>query len=241
MSFSVLAIFKNESLNLEEWIKHYLSQNVQTIYLIDNGSTDEYQPIIEKYNHQIKLFNRPERYQQEIHYNSVYADILKESELPDWLFVVDLDEFVFCPNGTISDGLKLIPSDISEVYIPEQPYGSSGFVTHPSGNILGSFLHRQPETLSFKTCFKINLVKVGELGVHETERRCEKFNGKEIFKLNHYLIQSRDYFENVVLPRGDVKYWWHKKTIDYFIKHDTLSTVYDDELAKITHTVNYFS
>lgn len=236
MSFSVLAIFKNESLNLEEWIKHYILQDVKTIYLIDNGSSDNYQHIIEKYKNKIRLFIRNERYQQEHHYNSVYGEILNETDLAEWLFVVDIDEFVFCSHFTISECIKLLPPDITEVRIPEQPYGSSGFINHPSGNIIGSFLYRQPETLSYKSCFKIRSVKVGELGVHETERTCEKFDGKHIFKLNHYLIQSRDYFEHIIMPRGDVKYWWHKKNMDYFNKHDALSTVFDDELANITKT-----
>ncbi|WP_083906792.1 glycosyltransferase family 2 protein [Octadecabacter arcticus] len=31
---------KNESLNIKEWIEHYLWQGIEQIYLIDNGSTD---------------------------------------------------------------------------------------------------------------------------------------------------------------------------------------------------------
>ena len=54
-------------------------QDVKTIYLIDNGTSDNYQHIIEKYKNKIRLFIRNERYQQEQHYNSVYGEILIET------------------------------------------------------------------------------------------------------------------------------------------------------------------
>ena len=37
---SIVAIFKNESWILKEWIEHYLNQGVDHFFLIDNGSTD---------------------------------------------------------------------------------------------------------------------------------------------------------------------------------------------------------
>jgi len=46
---SVLAIFKNETMNLKVWIDHYLWQGVEKIYLIDNGSTDNPMPILQPY------------------------------------------------------------------------------------------------------------------------------------------------------------------------------------------------
>jgi hypothetical protein len=233
MSFSILSIFKNESLNLDEWINHYILQNVKTLYLIDNGSTDQYQNILDKYKEKVKLFVRPERFLQDSHYNAVYAEILLDSNVSDWLFVVDIDEYVFCSSCTILEGLQKLPPNITEVRIPTRPFGSSGFISHPSGKIIESFIFREPEFLSYKSFFKIDSVKVGELGIHETTRDCKKFDGRNIFKLNHYLIQSFGYYTNRIISRGDVKYWWHKKTLEYFTKHDKNATVFDDELAII--------
>ena len=233
MSFSILSIFKNESTNLEEWITHYISQGVKMIYLIDNGSTDQYLPIINKYSDKIRLFIMPERYQQVNHYNSVYIHIKEEKDVPDWLLVVDLDEFTYCPKfDTISEGIQTLPSGVNEVIIPEQPYGSSGFITHPAGKIVESFVYRQPENLSFKSLFRVNGVNIGDLGIHETEKKWPKFDGKEIFRINHYLIQSKEYFQNIVMPRGDACYFFYKKGLDYFEKHDKLSTMLDAELSE---------
>ena len=55
---SVAAIFKNESLNLKEWIEHYLLHGVDHIYLINDNSSDEYEQILKPYieKHIITLF-----------------------------------------------------------------------------------------------------------------------------------------------------------------------------------------
>ena len=46
---SVLAQFKNETMNLKVWIEHYLWQGVEHFYLIDNGSTDNPLSILQEY------------------------------------------------------------------------------------------------------------------------------------------------------------------------------------------------
>jgi hypothetical protein len=51
-NFVVVAIFKNETTNLKEWIDHYIWQGASHIYLCDHESTDNpleiLQPYIEK-------------------------------------------------------------------------------------------------------------------------------------------------------------------------------------------------
>ena len=56
MVFSILAIFKNESYNIVEWIEHYINQGVKKIYMIDNGSDDNYSKLIEPYKKYIEIF-----------------------------------------------------------------------------------------------------------------------------------------------------------------------------------------
>jgi len=41
MSLCLVAIFKNESYILEEYINHYIRQGVDKIFFIDNGSDDD--------------------------------------------------------------------------------------------------------------------------------------------------------------------------------------------------------
>ena len=47
--FCIVAIFKNESEILDEWITHYLREGCSKFFLIDNGSSDNYIEKIAKY------------------------------------------------------------------------------------------------------------------------------------------------------------------------------------------------
>ena len=130
---SVVAIFKNESNIITEWLEHYLAEGVNHFYLIDNGSTDNYQKLIESYIKEklvdIKVDDRP--HMQVEHYNSYLDKIKKESE---WVMVVDLDEFIYSRLSytTISDYLKSIPNTIAQIYVPWKMFGSSGQIIQPS-------------------------------------------------------------------------------------------------------------
>ena len=48
-NLSIVAMFKNESSIIKQWIKHYIEENVEHFYLIDNGSTDNYENEIKEY------------------------------------------------------------------------------------------------------------------------------------------------------------------------------------------------
>jgi hypothetical protein len=228
-SFSILAIFKNESANIIEWLEHYISMGVTLFYLIDNGSTDNYRPLILPYLHMIKLYRAPEKHKQVQHYNTVYHFILQENP-STWLFVVDLDEFAF-PLHTqkITQALSHISDDINEIIIPEYAFGSSGYLSQPT-SIRTSFVFRQPDTLSFKSIFRIKQVAVGEVDIHQTKKKWKTYDGSEIFRINHYLIQSAEYFSQVIATRGDAMYAWNKKTWDYFYKHDNPAVLLDTDL-----------
>ena len=48
---AVVSMFKNESMILGEWLAHHVGVGVQHFYLIDNGSTDDYLPVLTPYIH----------------------------------------------------------------------------------------------------------------------------------------------------------------------------------------------
>ena len=49
MSVCIVAIFKNESHILKEWMEHYISQGIDKFFLIDHNSTDNYFHILQPY------------------------------------------------------------------------------------------------------------------------------------------------------------------------------------------------
>ena len=121
----LVAIFKNESHILDEWLNHYINEGVEHFFLIDNGSDDNYKEIINKYEN-ITLVIDNKKYSQIEHYNNYYLDKCKKYE---WIILCDLDEFIYARNGfnKIDKYLDTVDNNISQIYIPWKIFGSSGY------------------------------------------------------------------------------------------------------------------
>ena len=67
---SVLATFKNEMLNLDLWIRHYIWMGVDHFYLIDNGSTDNSLHVLKPYKEKgiVTILSLHEKYKQKENY-----------------------------------------------------------------------------------------------------------------------------------------------------------------------------
>ena len=106
-----------------------------------------------------------------------------------------------------------------------------------------SFVQRDCKTHSYKSAVKISSVQ--RLDIHKSvlkpaylvedlklKRMLKK--GTNRLQLNHYQIQSKEYYEKVKMTRGDVsqKAWDNKRDWDYFNERDVSDCV-DTELCSI--------
>lgn len=254
---SICAIFKNESVALGEWLQHYIDEGVEHFYLIDNGSTDNYQSIIKKFESYITLFIDDRKHAQTQHYNYYVLQLAKKQT--DWLMIVDLDEFVYSRNGytKITDYLKTLPDKIGKIGIFWKLYGSSGYINQPD-NIIHNFLNR--ETLKFNSYKQIVRTKyLNYIDVHDmnlnipNEEHAISTDGEQFYTnsqfftseqiidksakfnlhLNHYAIQSYNWFRDVKMTRGDVisSSTDNFRNDEYFKRYDT-NDIYDDELSQ---------
>jgi len=205
----VLAIFKNEAMNLKEWLDHYIWQGVDKFYLINNGSTDNYLEVLEPYIRAelVMLFERPERYVQANHYNEVFEGWIRGNV--KWLAVVDLDEFFYCNRKlagvkTVADLLRhyeLESVDWGGLYSAWKLFGSSGVVQHPCGKVRETFIHRSGGCWQPKGIVLADKVKTLHVHIHDHDGKV--VYNSEFLQLNHYAIQSREYFEKIKMTRGD--------------------------------------
>ena len=104
---SVLCIFKNETMNLQKWLDHYIWQGVEHFYLIDNGSEDNPLQILQNYIDKgvVTYYYRPEKYQQIQHYQFVFDNAnIKNNSF--WLVMCDLDEFFYGVDHKLITKLK---------------------------------------------------------------------------------------------------------------------------------------
>lgn len=145
---SVASMFKNESMIMEEWLQYYINQGVEHFYLIDNGSTDDYNSILSRYRMYISLVKDDERYKtktQEILINKYYLGQIKRNT--DWITFIDCDEYIYAPKSKclVSFLMDLDQNSkydqITDVFAVWKIFGSNNLVKQPS-SIINSFTKR---------------------------------------------------------------------------------------------------
>jgi hypothetical protein len=270
MSLCLVAIFKNESYILEEYINHYIRQGVDKIFFIDNGSDDDYliklQPFID--NNYVELVIDNRRHVQTDCYNKYYLEKCKNY---DWVILCDLDEFIYARRGftTIKQYLTLLTlldHSISCVYIPWKMFSSNGLKEQPT-SVIKSFTKRTNydknegfQCIEIHNGLKYGLMKsiirtkyLVRFDIHYhitsdnnnmTSNNVKRLEGEPVhfciidenilnhsyLHLNHYAIQSYDWFMKIKKTRGDVsnqdvEYIRDEK---YFHDYDKSSNDIDD-------------
>ena len=243
---SVLSIFKNETMNLKVWIEHYLWQGVDHFYLIDNGSTDNPLQILQEYinNGIVTYYYKPEKYLQVEHYRWVF-DYENMKTKTYWLAVCDLDEFFYGVDQKLKTKIQTL-NNYDLINVNWLVYGNSGIEKHPQ-DIRTVFMHRFPniDPVNTKYIFKPLAIKnSSQIWVHwlhypntsipiKTGNRVRTAN--LLIRINHYVLQSLEYFNNVKSKRGDVanksdNNKWSKALFD---AHNDNATFLDDTLKNL--------
>lgn len=232
---SILAIMKNEAMNLKIWIDHYIFQGVDHFYLIDNGSDDETIEIIKNLinnGYSITLYKLHEKFKQQEHYQYVYDNEHLQKKTK-WLIVADLDEFFYCYNSKISTELKKY-EDYDFITSKWRMFGSNNCIKHPK-DIRISLTKRVKELHRLtKYIFQTKNIYSRSLGIHYlNDGYTNNIDLSDIFRLNHYPIQSKEFFEKVKMVRGDAVHSTHTTFRDwgYFDSYN-IGTDYNDEDLK---------
>jgi hypothetical protein len=240
---SVLAQFKNETMNLKLWLDHYLWQGVQHFYLIDNGSTDNPMSILNDYINKglVSYFYRPKKASQVQNYRNIFAKHIWIQTY--WLAVVDLDEFLYGVDNKLSTKLKSLEY-YNLIYCNWFVYGTSGCIKHPT-DVRLSNIHRHPniDLVNTKYIFKpLSVIHPSQLWIHwlvypNSNRKIETGNkirvANNLIRLNHYVCQSEEFFTKVKSVRGDATHHGNKWTRDFFEIHDKPATFIDETLKNI--------
>jgi glycosyltransferase involved in cell wall biosynthesis len=272
VNVALLALFKNESHILREWINAFNAEGIDKFYLVDNGSTDSYQEQIAASDafSRVVLMHDNRRHAQHAIYNDVFTSTIQHSGA-NWLIVCDLDEVIYASNNfsSIAEYLGSLPESVSSVSIPWKIFGSSGYSRINSGEYFSKLVLRdyygadadplqaaRPGMINnrFMTVKSIcRIDRVAELHNHlhvVTDGVYQDQLGNPIagdspylpisediiehsnLHLNHYVVQSKEYFASVKMTRGDVASAASDNIRDwnYFDKYD-LNLVEDPLLA----------
>lgn len=223
--FTIGAIFKNEAHILKEWVDHYLHHGVDHIYMINDFSTDNFLEILQPYidKNRVTLYNcdisNKFQNRQGYLYNLYFNKILTTSK---WFGILDLDEFLYSPGSIdLKNILKLYEHE-NLLHINWVHFGSSNFDKQPN-SVVNNFVYRGEYNSikngpngrynSYKSIVKTNgNVK---LGIH-THTYNNINVGKNVsfdeentpLLINHYAIQSKDYWQKIKMVRGDCDYYY---------------------------------
>lgn len=236
MNICLISQFKNETLNLSIFIKHYLWQGVNKFYLIDNNSNDNPLFILQEYIDKgiVEYIFNPEKYKQvEIFRNTMNHYNIKN--FYDWVIYCDLDEFYYGYPNILKT--QLIDFNCHAIYTNWRLFGSDGVIEHPE-DIRISITHRAKElSKSQKYIFNPKNIDTNNLHIHYITNNSNNFiveNNK--IRLNHYAIQSLTYFKTVKMVRGDVnkEEYENIRDMNYFNAYDFND--YEDNDLKILIT-----
>lgn len=193
----------------------------------------------------------PIRHNQNHKYDKYILDKVPSWNKSAWILIVDLDEIVYGRDGKrLVDYLTELPSDVSQISIPWKLFGSSDHVKQPLSVIEGFVKRKQyqvPSLSDVKSAVKCdsvisfgihhhntrqgshwdaNMQDISECGMRFGDslflRIDEGYLNKSQIHLNHYAIQSWDWFCHVKMTRGSANCEAHDKVRDetYFKKYD---------------------
>lgn len=235
----IMCFFKNEGNTLFEWLSHYKNWGIDHIWLIDNGSEDNYDVKEFVDSGFVTIFEELELLQEDS-----YKKYLKEiKDLVNWLGVFDSDEFVY---STKYDCLK---TAIKSNFLGNSMVGIPSKIFYPatledSQSIIESNtlvkLIEQPKFNKF--FYNLDVVDRVEIHGFMDIGRIDLAAFQNILMMNHYRYGSWEYFKGIKEGRGCPvpedyqgldKYYIKSSIVDLFYLHrdKNIDFVYPEDTA----------
>jgi hypothetical protein len=219
-TLALVAIVKNETKYLLEWVAHYRSIGVRNIVLYDNETLDDEQDLLGRLaaKGMIKLTRwavGPDVSPQ----MTAYADaVVKLASEFEFLAFFDADEFLVpAPGVDLTSWLSALPQDVSAVGVNQQVFGSSGHEKRLPGLVSERFTMSAEdgykENLWVKSIYRADridrilnphrgVVRWGRYILPNQENAFAdgEFSGQaqqidfSLFRINHYIIKSLEEF-----------------------------------------------
>jgi len=228
--FVVAALFKNEEDALQEWIEHYKYHGAEHLYLIDDDSTDNSVQVIQPYIDEgyVTLFkaNNWGRYlgRQKDLYNHFILPLVNQ-KVSKWTFICDLDEFLWTPDHIDVKNVLRICNHLSQIQINHTQFGSSNYVEQPPC-IVKYFTYREEHESILYKYFVNSEFQFSSLNIHHASyvNKADSVDTfimlKTHFKLNHYRVQSLQFWRAVKCTRGDSDHYLVRDD-SHFYRDDT--------------------
>ena len=217
---SICAVYRDEASYLAEWVEFHRLVGVERFFLYDNNSADEHREALAPYveDGSVTIHDWPHWPAQV----QAYDDCLKRHrEESAWIAFIDLDEFLFSPQGTPLPELLREYEEFPGVGVNWAVFGSSGHRTRPPGLVIESYVRRtgktginrhvksivnplrvrafcQPHFFMYDHGFAVDERRRPITGPPFSQTESVSF---ERLRLNHYAVKSEEEFR-LKLARG---------------------------------------
>ncbi len=204
----ICSVFRNEAPYLKEWIDFHLQQGVSHFYLYNNKSTDEWEFILDYDCVTVYDWPHDPPCQQ-----TAFSDFINKSRTLDdiWIAFIDVDEFLFAPDGKQLPQLLLNYERFPAVAVNWLCFGNNGHAKKPNGSVLDSYTLRTDTNNAVNKhvkCIVRASQTVGPGGTahvfkyisgYAVNANGERVNGPfsrhvrhDILRINHYLTKSSE-------------------------------------------------
>lgn len=252
-----MAIVKNESQYIREWIGYHRIIGVSKFYIFDNESTDGLKEVLSDYidDGVVVYTYLPGKGMQEKAY---LQGIQMAKGNVQWMLTLDIDEFLQ-PLGsvTLTNWLTELPGKISQVEFGWTIFGSSGHIEKPKGLVIENYTaHAEYDFLAdYKPAVRPERV-LDMFFPHEYEVIGETVNEKlqklwsypishgkgarpaprQFFRVNHYYSKSQAEFAEKS-ARGDASVPDRRpRNVSDFKEHDR-NEVADESMLKYVNLI----
>ena len=226
---SICAIFKNEAPYLKEWIEFHKIQGVKHFYLYNNNSADYFQRVLAPYIEKKEVTLTDWKYEysrggyrdwlaiQRKAYNDCLQKYGKDN---DWIAFIDLDEFLFCLDGTKLSVFLKNYDQFGGLLVNWLLFGTSGVNTIPTNKLMIEMLNRCSQKMIPRNSWAKSIVqpkhtrevcnahmfyyKEGFHAVNEDGKRVDG-RGKTVIandkiRINHYWTRTKKHFREHKMP-----------------------------------------
>jgi len=213
---SIVACLKNEAPNIVEWLEFHKLVGAEHFYLYDNESTDNTKEVLQPYVDagEVSLFYTDmDNCQFACYYNALTA--YRDQSV--WMAFIDLDEFLFSPEGELIENLKEFETKCPGIAVNEVFFGSNNHLTRPDGLVIESYTKREKELNkhiksicqpNYTLCPANNphsFVYMQGQAITENGEVCggafTETHSSDKFRIHHYFSKSKEEAE-VKLNRG---------------------------------------
>lgn len=140
---SIVCIFRNEAVHLDEWLRFHIGMGVDHFYLYNNFSADDFAAVLEPYIGKglVTLYDWPVKAGQ----LQAYRHCVKTHALDSiWMAFIDADEFLFSPDCISLRDILPAYAEFPAVMVHSPFFGSSGIDARPPVPITRAFTKRAP-------------------------------------------------------------------------------------------------